>query len=332
MAIGDVKARIVRSDGKVLTLGDGDWRIPKDGLENWANLPYSVTASEIPVTDGAMVTSKRVSSVDRTIKAKAEGRDPERLRAQAIAFFNPKYSFEVFMTYMGRTRMCSGEQIGFKASEGNIYEKPTLTWTILCPDPYLTEADGLDVEMDTTNGRFGFPWYSLIDNIVEYHVGGFGFPWVSALPNQGVAEGAIFGKFGYKNQQLFGQLRGGAIFGVRELINKIDVYADGDVESGVKFTVRSSGGAIKNPTLRIGYAFARMLTTLKKNDVLHIDTTQLPPIVELNGHNATHLLDRNSNLLGLKILTSDTQVSYDAESGEDSMMVEFSYKNRYLGV
>ena len=42
MAIGDVYARIVRSDGQEMTLGSGDWRIPKDGLENWANLAYSV--------------------------------------------------------------------------------------------------------------------------------------------------------------------------------------------------------------------------------------------------------------------------------------------------
>lgn len=329
--IGDVKARVIRSDGRELTLGDGDWRIPSDGLENWANLPYSVALTEIPVTDGGMVLSKRVSSVDRTITAIANGKYPDRLRAEAIAFFNPKFSYEVEMTYMGRTRKCSGEQAGFKASEHNIYKKPEITWTILCADPYLTEADGLSVSMDRTLGRFGFPWHSQISQVTEVMEGSFGFPWYSLLPNDDLPSGAVFGKYVTKNVGPSDMLRDGFIVGVHETIDSINVSADGDVASGVRFVARVSNGSVLNPTLRIGYAYARMNAKLKSKDVLVIDTTQLPPVVEVNGKNAAHLLDRRSDLMGLKI-GSDATVTYDADEGQENMSVEFSYRNRYLGV
>lgn len=330
--IGDVKARIVRSDGRELTLGDGDWRIPSDGMENWANLPYSVALTEIPVTDGGMVLSKRVSSVDRTITAIANGKDTERLRAEAIAFFNPKYSYDVEMTYMGRTRKCSGEQAGFKASEYNIYKKPEITWTILCPDPYLTEADGLDVSMDRTIGRFGFPWHSQISQTTEVMESSFGFPWYSFVPSDDGPTGAVLGKFVTKSIGLTDALRDGFIVGVRETLDSINVNADGDVASGIRFIVRANSGSVTNPTVRIGYAYARMETKLQPNDVFLIDTTQLPPVVEINGNNASHMLDRRSNLIDLKILTDNTKVTYDADAGQENMSVEFSYKNRYLGV
>lgn len=331
--VGDVKARIVRSDGEELTIGDGDWRIPSDGLENWANLPYSVSSSEVPVTDGAIVTSKRVSAVDRTIHARATGDNPRKLREAALHFFNPKHSFTVYMTYMGRTLKCSGEQIGFAASEGNIYRSPEITWTILCPNPYLSDADGLDVIMDKTTPRFGFPWFALMPNTIEKHIKGFGFPWYSALPGQeDVPTGAVFGRDIYKDQQLYGNLRSGAIVATRDQLRSIKVNADGDVASGIKATIRSRGGNIVNPTVRVGYSYARIITRLTGDDVLRIDTTQLPPIVEINGRNAMHLMDRRSNLVGMVIESKDTQVSYDAESGEENMMVRFEYENRYLGI
>ena len=163
MAIGDVYARIVRSDGQEMTLGSGDWRIPKDGLENWANLAYSVSSVEIPSYDGALVTSKRVAATDRTIKAVVgNSRDNEALRARAIRFFNPKHSFKVYMTYMGRTRWCSGEQIGFRASEGNIYEPVEVEWTILCPNPYLLSVNDFGKDIAEIMPSFGFPFMSFL--------------------------------------------------------------------------------------------------------------------------------------------------------------------------
>lgn len=297
MAVGDVKARIVRSDGQEMTIGDGDWRILNDGLENWANLPYNVYSSEIPSADGAIVNFNRVASVDRTIIAEAKGDDPDALRARAIWFFNPKYSYEVHMTYRGRTRWCKGEQIGFKASEGNMYRRPTITWTIFCANPYMQ-----------SEGDFG-------KDIAEI-AGRFGFPWVSFLPKE---YGSVEGTNDY------------AVVAVHEFSQNVEVDNDGDVPSGMRIIIRSSG-EVRNPSIRLGEGYVRLITQMHQNDVVVLDVTSRPPIVELNGENAMHLVDRNSSILNLRIEVGETTLEYDADDGYQHMSVSVFWNKQYLGV
>lgn len=298
MAIGDVVARIVRSDGEVFQLGYDDWRIPNDGLENWANLPYNVSSVEIPNRDGAIVTAKRVSSVDRTITAQVgDPRNNAKQRAAAIRFFNPKYTYECHMTYQGRTRWTEGEQIGFKCSEGNIYEPATLTWTILCPNPYLrSESD------------FGRDIAEAIPML--------GFPFMSFLP---VSEGSAPG------------CNIGFVASIREFGQIVNIENDGDVDSDMKFVMKTSYAVI-NPIVRIGDAFIKILHTLTKGETLILDMTTLPPKITLNGKNAIHLVDRNSSIMALKIKPGETTIEYDADDGEQYMSVEVFYNKQYLGI
>lgn len=297
MTVGDVKARIVRSDGKELTIGDGDWRIPNDGLENWANLPYSVTSTEIPSYDGALVVSKRVSSVDRTIHAICCGEDPERLREQAIRFFNPKHTYEVHMTYMGRTMWASGEQIGFKASEGNVYRKPELTWTILCPNPYLQ-----------SEGNFG-------KDIAEI-VPMFGFPFMSYLP---ASEGSIEG------------FPEGFAVSLHSFTRDVDISNDGDVPSGMRVIIRADG-AVVNPMVRIGDGFIRVKASMTQGDEIELDASTRPPTVTMNGANAMNMLDRASNIMDMLISVGNTTIEYDADDGYQNMSVSVFFNKQYLGV
>lgn len=292
MAIGDVTARIVRSDGQELTLGDGDWRIPKDGLTNWANLPYSVSSSEMPMADGAIVTSKRVSSVDRTITAEAKGANPDELRAYAIWFFNPKYSFEVHLTYRGRTRWCKGEQIGFKASEGNMYQTPSITWTILCPNPYLLSESDFGKDIAEIQPMFAFPWYSAINSK---------------------------------------EVNEGAVVSVHTFAKSVPVTNDGDVASGMRIVIRAHDKVV-NPSVRLGDGWVRMLKTLRHGDVVRFDCTSLPPTVTLNGENAMHLLDKDSSILNLKIEVGDSSLEYDADDGYQNMSVSVYWNKQYLGI
>lgn len=297
MAIGDVKARIVRSDGQEITLGDGDWRIPKDGLENWANLPYSVSASEIPSYDGAVVTSKRVSSVDRTITAECCGKEPDALRARAIKFFNPKYTYEVHMTYRGRTRWCKGEQIGFKASEGNIYRKPSITWTILCPNPYLLSEDDFGKDIADITPMFGFPFMSF-------------------LPE---SDGSIPG---YPT---------GFAVSFHTFAQEIEVTNDGDVPSGLRVIIRAKGN-VTNPSVRLGDGYVRMLTTMQSGDEIHLDAASRPPTVTMNGNNAMNLVDRQSSILNIRVDVGETTLEYDADDGYQNMSVSVFWNKQYLGV
>lgn len=293
MALGDVKARIVRSDGKEMTIGDGEWRIPKDGLENWATQNFSVSSTEIPSTDGAIVTSKRVSSIDRTIKAECRGVDADALRAEAITFFSPKFSYEVHLTYRGRTRWCKGEQIGFKASEGNMYERPSITWTILCPNPYLLSESDFGKDIAEIQPRLAYPWYSALKGS-------------KTVPP-------------------------GAVVSVHSFAKSVQVNNDGDVPSGMKVIIRATDKVI-NPSVRLGDGYVRLIDTLYLGDVVRMDCTSLPPVVEKNGQNIMHFVDKKSSILNLRIDTGESTLEYDADDGYQNMSVSVYWNKQYLGI
>lgn len=297
MAIGDVKARIVRSDGQELTIGDGNWRIPNDGLTNWANLSYNVFSSEIPAHDGAIITSKRVASVDRTIHAVCKGHNPERLRMQAIRFFNPMYTFVVHMTYMGETRWCTGEQIAFMASEGNMYKPPEITWTILCPNPFLQSEDNFGRDIAEVLGMIGFPWVSFLPQ--EY----------GSIPE--VNEWAIASEHVYAR--------------------KVDIKNDGDVPSAMKIIIRAKNKVL-NPSIRIGEGWVKVNVEMKRGDTIELDATSLPPSVTFNGKNAMHLVDRESSILNLQIPVGVSYIEYDADDGYQNISATVYYNKQYLGV
>lgn len=297
MALGDVKARFVRSDGQEMTLGDGTWRIPNDGLENWANLSYQVSSVEIPSSDGALVTSKRVNSVDRSVTAVlSKPSENEEMRASAISFFNPKYSYDVYMTYMGRTRWCNGELIGFKASEGNIYEGVRLDITILCPNPFLQSVDDFGKDIAEVQPMFMFPFTSFLP------------------PEEGEADYPV-----------------GFVVGQMEFAKQVEIRNDGDVPSGMIVEITCEG-QVKNPSITVGNAKVRLDVTLNAGDKVVLDASGKPPKITLNGDNALQLLTKDSNILDMVISVGETVIEYEADDGEGYMHVIVRYNKQYLGI
>lgn len=304
--VGDVKAYIVRSDGAELTVGDGDWRIPKDGLENWANLPYTVTSYESPSTDGAIIMNKRVASVDRTITAECKSANPDESRAKAIEFFNPKFTFQVHMTYRGRTRWCEGEQIAFKASEGNIYQPPTITWTILCPNPYLQ-----------SESNFG-------KDIAEV-VPMMGFPWVSALPTNPITKqpNTLTNRYSVTSAHTFKR--------------EVELVNTGDVESPIKIVI-DANGTVYRPSISLNEGYVEFGGYIYEGQRIVLDTTQRPPAAILSGDglpnqiNALKMLDRNSTITSLKVQVGKNVIKYDAKEGNESMSVMVYWNEQYLGI
>lgn len=292
---GDVVARIVRSDGQEFALGVGDWLIPKDGLENWANLPYEVASVEIPSYDGAVVTGKRVSSVDRSISAiAANPKKNAELRARAIRFFNPKFAYEVHLTYQGRTRWCEGEQIGFRCSEGNIYEPVELDWSILCANPYLLSESDFGKDIAEVSPRLGFPFMSFLPPTGEGHNKGF-------------------------------------VAGKRQFSQTVEITNDGDVPSGMRFRIVAKGDVV-NPQVRIGDGYVRAIKTMREGDSLELDLSSRPPRVLFNGQNGMNLIDRKSSILSMYIDPGETTIEYDADDGEQYMSVSVFYNKQYLGI
>lgn len=295
---GDVSVRIVRSDGIEFHMGDNDWRIPNDGLENFANLTYDVAVAEVPSYDGGIATSKRVASQDRTVKAEYQGTDREDARAKAIQFFNPKYSYECYVTYMGRTRHCAGEQAGFLCALDNIYRRPSITWTIICPNPYMLSEGLYGEDISKVEPRFGFPWVS----------------YAPPQPDDGERSTNI-----------------GAIASSRMFAQSVDIVNDGDVPSGMRISIYA-GGEVSNPSVRIGDKYVRILHKMKRGDEIILDASSRPPSVTLNGKNIMNLVDRKSSILDMMIAVGDTTIEYDADFGYYSMVVTVYYNKQYLGL
>lgn len=295
--IGDVVFKIVRSDGQTMTIGDGTWRIPNDGLDGWASLSLSVSSTEIPSYDGAIVTSSRVNSKDRSVTATCDTSDKKEQRAKAISFFNPKYTYSVYATYMGRTRWTKGSLLGFKASEFNIYQPVQIDFTILSENPYLLSVS-----------NFG-------KDIAE-SVGKFGFPWVSFLP---VSQGSVPGT------------NTGWIASHHVFTQDVDIENDGDVSSAMKVIIRARGH-VKNPSVKIGDGFVRMVLDMVEGDELVLDATGRPPTITFNGENYMNKLDRRSSILKMLIGVGTTTIEYDADDGEQLMSVSVYYNKQYLGV
>ena len=296
MARQSVKLRIVRDDGRELVLGEGNWRIVSKGLENWSTVPLSVESQELPTHDGGIITSQRVGMTDRTVEAiAADPKKNAKLRADAIAFFNPKHRFEAHLTYMGRTRWCSGVQYGFKVSEGNVYQPAELSWTILCPNPFMLSENDFGKDIAEVAPRFGFPFMSFIK---EQSVPGV---------NQGfVASARMFAK-------------------------SVAIKNDGDVPSGVCVVVKANG-PVSNPSIRLGDGWVRVVVDLVSGDVLEIDAESKPPRVLLNGENAMMMLDRDSNILDLTLPAGGSEIEYEAEAGDSNMSVTVFYNEQFLGV
>lgn len=291
-----VLLRIVRDDGLVFDIDNVVWMIPSDGLENWANLPHSVSVQENASYDGGVVTNKRIETVDRSVHAElANPADNAEKRLEAIHFFSPKHTYEAHLTYQGRTLWCAGEQYAFKCETGNIYQPVTFDWTILCPMPYLLSEDDFGKDVALINGKFGFPSHSV----------------VQSTPS--------------------GVYKRGFVMGVYDFSQTVDIANDGDVTTFPRIVIKADG-VVENPKISIGDKFVRFVGTLQQGDELVIDFEKRPPRVELNGNNAMNNVDRSSSLTSFQIEPGDTTFTYDADSGENVMSVSLFYRKRYLGI
>lgn len=292
-----VRARVVRDDGQEMSFGDNEWRIPNDGLENWATLPLSVSSTEIPSYDGGIITSSRVSTQDRSITAVCRDENMDYYRALALQFFLPGHDYEVHLTYKGRTRWTKGKLIGFKANEGNIYKPVEIAFTILCPNPYLQSESNFGKDIAQVSPRFGFPFMSFLP-VEDGSVPGFN-------------RGFIVSKYDFSQD--------------------VELSNDGDVASGIKAVIQAQDQVV-NPRLDIGEGYIRIIHTMQHGDELTLDATSKPPVVELNGSNAMHMVDRDSSILNMMVDVGSTSIRYDADDGYQNMSVSVFFNKQYTGV
>lgn len=186
-----VKIRILRSDGKEFNIDGTDWRIPSDGLDGFGTYENDITTVDNAVGDGGIIVSDRIASKDRTIVAKSK--NPllnDVLRRAALSFFNSKFMYSIYLTYMGVTRWCEGKIYKFDLPSGNVNRTMTMTVTFLCPNPFLKSYDNFGKNIASVMGMCAFPHLcSVTDGTPKGITGGrFNFAQVIILENDGDVE------------------------------------------------------------------------------------------------------------------------------------------------
>lgn len=170
-----VNIKCVRSDNKVFVIGTGSWRILSDGLTGVDYPNVSVFHDKNGVGDGALDSGKRVD--DRDIQVKAKTTNPannEAVRKIAIAFFNPKYSYKLYITYMGLTRWIEGEIQGFNCPSGNVFRPITMTIKFYCKDGFMKSVDDFGQNIASIKAAFAFPYIQtakipVVADVYNYH-------------------------------------------------------------------------------------------------------------------------------------------------------------------
>lgn len=151
------QVRIVRTDGKEFVFGGADWSLYK--MEGLAAASYEIFSEKRGAGDGDIITGSRVAA--RTLKIKGRNRnttDNAINRAEAVAFFNPKMDYKVYITYLGRTRWITAKVKSVNCPFRNIYTLQQIEVEMLCADPFLLSVDDFGRDIAEETGRWGWPY------------------------------------------------------------------------------------------------------------------------------------------------------------------------------
>lgn len=291
--------RLERSDGAEFVINnykdDSSGWVTK-GLSGWDELELSVKLSANVLTDGSSLISKRVESIDRTVSARYIGKKSlTDAKAQARAFFNPKYTYKAYYTLGDTTRWCEGELYGLKITDSTFVD---VDFTIICADPYFRD----NIKNDSPFGD---------------SVNGFGFPYVCHMEND-------------RNRPLDHPV--GVIVSYLIFDGKNTVYNSGDVPTYYRVVIDAKG-VIKNPAITKDDKMVRVMKTLQAGDTLIIDFEASPPKVLLNGKNIIHACSRNSNFVGMMMQTGSNKFSFKLDNPENRSLAQVTveFYKKYLG-
>lgn len=154
-----VAARFVRSDAAELIADGTDWLLTPGTVDGVCKPVLDLYTEDIATGDGAVVTGKRVAARDLTMTGTAMNiANSAVLRARACAFFNPKYTFRIYLTYLGRTRWIQAELAGADIPTGTVCSPQTFTVTFLAAEPYWQSVDDFGQDIAAETPRWGFPY------------------------------------------------------------------------------------------------------------------------------------------------------------------------------
>ena len=151
--IHNFSLKAVRSDGLTFIYESDDWRVLSISGIDAAEIEVSKEARG--VGDGAIVTGKRRLQREVTIAAKAQNHEA-RIKAQG--FHNNRYTYDLYVTYNGVTRIAKDcELTGKSIPTKNIYKKPDLTVKFLSPYADLFAAGSEQTNFSRKQALWAWP-------------------------------------------------------------------------------------------------------------------------------------------------------------------------------
>ena len=154
---------IHRSDGQTFAMDDKPIGLLE--LKGVDAPAMEVFTEKNAVGDGDTVTGSRVAAREITIRAKSRGGIKNAiLRARAVVFFDPQYTYDVDISYDGVTRTARDCRLKAVAiPSGSLYQPLDITATFLCPYGYLDGEGGMDgVDLNSITPRLGWPYVSMM--------------------------------------------------------------------------------------------------------------------------------------------------------------------------
>ena len=293
---------IHRSDGQTFAMDDKPIGLLE--LKGVDAPAMEVFTEKNAVGDGDTVTGSRVASRDITLRAKSRGGIKNAiLRARAVVFFDPQYTYDVDISYDGVTRTARDCRLRAVAiPSGSLYQPIEITATFLCPYGYLDGEGGMDgVDLNSITPRLGWPYVSMMKD---------GVPG-KARSGLDDAPGMLFGVYNYDKT--------------------VVIHNRGSAPTWVRGVFTAMGpGTVQNPKLIHGDAFVRVLYTMNPGDVVDIDTEKR--IVRINGVNALNKIDKASSFGGMRVDPGYSVIGFDADINPDQLSARVYFQIRYLGV
>lgn len=293
---------IHRSDGQTFAIDDKPIGLLE--LKGVDAPAMEVFTEKNAVGDGDTVTGTRVAARDITIRAKSRGGIKNAiLRARAVVFFDPQYTYDVDISYDGVTRTARDCRLRAVAiPSGSLYQPLDITATFLCPYGYLDGEGGMDgVDLNSITPRLGWPYVSMMKD---------GVPG-KARSGLDDAPGMLFGVYNYDKT--------------------VVIHNRGSAPTWVRGVFTAMGpGTVQNPKLIHGDAFVRVLYTMNPGDVVDIDTEKR--IVRINGVNALNKIDKASSFGSMRVDPGYSVIGFDADTNPDQLSARVYFQIRYLGV
>lgn len=262
MADKTVYLRAVRSDGQVFNYHDEDWGLIS--LEGVDFPTIEIFKSNRGYGNGSIITGKRKASRQIEITAQEQNKLVNDVdRARAIGFHNSNYTFDLYITYMGVTRIAKECQLeSASLPNENVYRRLNLTVSYLHP-----ESDLLGEGNESTN---------FTDTDALWHV------TRAYAPDGGTL---AFGVINHTTSKVINYLGSedtyikaiieakGLVEGVNIKINDIAVHVTVTLEEGDTLEVDSEkktvklNGADVSPSLYTGETLPRLILTYGDNVV-----------------------------------------------------------------